>query len=56
MNRSVQCYAKRPQVQERLTIQISEALKEILHHDDVAVVIIFGDLIPHVFHQIHVIL
>jgi GTP cyclohydrolase I len=35
----VQYYAKRPQVQERLTVQISEALKEILQHDDVAVVI-----------------
>ena len=39
INRLVQYYAKRPQVQERLTIQITEALKEILHHDDVAVVI-----------------
>src|SRR5690606_29520205 len=39
INRLVQYYAKRPQVQERLTVQISEALKEILQHDDVAVVI-----------------
>lgn len=39
INRLVQYYAKRPQVQERLTIQISEALKEILQHDDVAVLI-----------------
>ncbi|MFA5245517.1 MAG: GTP cyclohydrolase I FolE [Pedobacter sp.] len=39
INRLVQYYAKRPQVQERLTIQISEALKEILQHNDVAVVI-----------------
>lgn len=39
INRLVQYYAKRPQVQERLTIQISEALKEILNHDDVAVYI-----------------
>lgn len=39
INRLVQYYAKRPQVQERLTIQIAEALKQILHHDDVAVVI-----------------
>ncbi|MFH6936325.1 GTP cyclohydrolase I FolE [Flavobacterium sp. FlaQc-30] len=39
INRLVQYYAKRPQVQERLTIQISEALKEILQHDDVAVII-----------------
>lgn len=39
INRLVQYYAKRPQVQERLTIQISEALKEALQHNDVAVVI-----------------
>lgn len=39
INRLVQYYAKRPQVQERLTMQISEALKEILQHNDVAVVI-----------------
>lgn len=39
INRIVQYYAKRPQVQERLTIQIAEAMKEILQHDDVAVVI-----------------
>ncbi len=37
INRLVQYYAKRPQVQERLTIQISEALKEALQHEDVAV-------------------
>lgn len=39
INRLVQYYAKRPQVQERLTIQISEALKEALQHNNVAVVI-----------------
>ncbi len=39
LNRIVQYYAKRPQVQERLTIQIADALKEILHHDNVAVMI-----------------
>src|SRR5690348_3288520 len=39
INRLVQYYAQRPQVQERLTVQISEALKEILQHDDVAVLI-----------------
>jgi len=39
INRLVQYYAKRPQVQERLTVQIAEALKEVLHHDNVAVVI-----------------
>lgn len=44
LNRLVQYYAKRPQVQERLTIQIAEALKEILQHDDVAVLIEAGHL------------
>lgn len=39
INRLVQFYAKRPQVQERLTIQIAEALKAIFQHDDVAVMI-----------------
>jgi len=39
INRIVQYYAKRPQVQERLTMQIAQALKEILKHDNVAVVI-----------------
>lgn len=39
INRLVQYYAKRPQVQERLTIQISEGLKEALQHEDVAVII-----------------
>lgn len=39
INRLVQYYAKRPQVQERLTIQIAEGLKEVLQHDNVAVVI-----------------
>ncbi|MCO6497773.1 MAG: GTP cyclohydrolase I FolE [Chitinophagaceae bacterium] len=39
INRLVQYYARRPQVQERLTVQIAEALKEIFHHNDVAVVI-----------------
>ncbi|MFT4018869.1 MAG: GTP cyclohydrolase I FolE, partial [Agriterribacter sp.] len=34
INRLVQYYAKRPQVQERLTIQISEALKEAMQHND----------------------
>lgn len=37
INRLVQYYASRPQVQERLTVQISDALKEILQHQDVAV-------------------
>lgn len=39
INRIVQHYAKRPQVQERLTVQISNSLKEILETEDVAVVI-----------------
>lgn len=39
INRLVQYYAKRPQVQERLTVQISEALKEVLQLNDVAVVV-----------------
>lgn len=39
INRLVQYYAKRPQVQERLTVQIAQGLKEALGHDDVAVVI-----------------
>lgn len=39
INRLVQYYAKRPQVQERLTIQIAEGLKKALGTEDVAVVI-----------------
>lgn len=39
INRIVQYYAKRPQVQERLTKQIAEELKQLLETDDVAVVI-----------------
>jgi GTP cyclohydrolase I len=39
INRIVQYYAKRPQVQERLVIQISKALKEALNTEDVAIVI-----------------
>jgi len=39
LNRLVDYYARRPQVQERLTIQIAEALREILQTEDVAVVI-----------------
>lgn len=37
INRLVQYHARRPQVQERLTIQIAEAMKEVLGHDNVAV-------------------
>jgi GTP cyclohydrolase IA len=39
INRIVQYYAKRPQVQERLTVQIANELKEVLQTDDVAVVL-----------------
>ena len=39
LNRIVQYYAKRPQVQERLTNQIAEELKEVLKTEDVAVII-----------------
>ena len=39
LNRIVQYYAKRPQVQERLTNQIAEELKTILQTDDIAVII-----------------
>ena len=39
LNRIVQFYAKRPQVQERLTMQIAEDLKIALQTEDVAVII-----------------
>ncbi|MBO6607551.1 GTP cyclohydrolase I FolE [Psychroserpens sp.] len=39
LNRIVQYYAKRPQVQERLTNQIAEELKAILDTEDIAVII-----------------
>jgi len=39
LNRIVQYYAKRPQVQERLTNQIANELKLILDTEDVAVII-----------------
>tara|TARA_R100000935_G_scaffold5823_1_gene13166 strand:+ start:327 stop:1025 length:699 start_codon:yes stop_codon:yes gene_type:complete len=39
LNRIVQYYAKRPQVQERLTNQIAMELKSILNTEDVAVII-----------------
>lgn len=39
INRLVQYYAKRPQVQERLTNQIADGLKEALQSEDVAVII-----------------
>lgn len=39
MNRIVDYYSKRPQVQERLTIQIVKELQKVLNTDDVACVI-----------------
>lgn len=39
LNRIVQYYAQRPQVQERLTVQIANELKSILDTEDVAVLI-----------------
>ena len=39
INRIVQYFAKRPQVQERLTNQIAEELKIILNTEDIAVII-----------------
>lgn len=39
INRMVQYYSKRPQVQERLTVQIANELKEMLKTEDVAVLI-----------------
>ena len=39
INRIVQFFAKRPQVQERLTVQIGEQLRRALQTDDIAVII-----------------
>ena len=39
INRIVQYFAKRPQVQERLTKQIADELRKVLQTDDVAVII-----------------
>ena len=39
MNRIVQYYAQRPQVQERLTLQIVKELQKVLNTDDVACII-----------------
>ena len=39
LNRIVQHFAKRPQVQERLTMQIAKELQKILGTDDVAIMI-----------------
>jgi GTP cyclohydrolase IA len=39
INRIVEYFSKRPQVQERLTVQIAEELKSVLKTEDVAVLI-----------------
>jgi GTP cyclohydrolase I len=39
LNRIVRYFAQRPQVQERMTIQIANMLKEVLNTQDVAVII-----------------
>ena len=39
INRTVQYFSKRPQVQERLTVQIANEMKEMLGTDDVAVLV-----------------
>ncbi len=39
INRIVDYFSRRPQVQERLTVQIAEELKKALHTEDVAVAI-----------------
>jgi GTP cyclohydrolase I len=39
INRIVDYFARRPQVQERLTVQIAEELARVLHTEDVAVII-----------------
>lgn len=39
INRIVEYYAKRPQVQERMTVQIARHLKEVLDTEDVAILI-----------------
>ena len=39
LNRLVEYYAKRPQVQERLTMQIAQGMQEVLGTEDVAVYI-----------------
>ncbi len=39
INRLVDYYSRRPQVQERLTVQIAEELKKVLKTEDVAIVI-----------------
>lgn len=44
LNRIVQYYARRPQVQERMTIQIANELKEALGTQDVAILLVADHL------------
>ena len=39
INRIVQYFAQRPQVQERLTMQIAQELQQVLETDDIAVIV-----------------
>ncbi len=39
LNRIVEYFSKRPQVQERLTVQIADELKKVLQTEDVAVIV-----------------
>lgn len=39
INRIVQYFSKRPQVQERLTVQIGKEMQRVLHSEDIGVVI-----------------
>lgn len=39
LNRIVEYFSKRPQVQERLTVQIADELKKVLETEDVAVIV-----------------
>lgn len=39
INRIVQYFSKRPQVQERLTVQIGQEIQRVLHTEDVGVVV-----------------
>jgi GTP cyclohydrolase I len=39
LNRIVDYFARRPQVQERMTVQIAQELKKVLGTEDVAVIV-----------------
>ncbi len=39
LNRIVDYFSRRPQVQERLTVQIANELKQLLHTEDIAVIL-----------------